>query len=133
LSETLIKLPGAVILPEGVSVKSWSGILPWATVDHHPKSISTQKKIYLDILQGTSPVLFGTRRTLTKRLWHYTHIYIIYESLSADIVFGQRHIPLWMLTQMLESHGHVIHYITTTPSVRTSCDFLQNKKSVSYL
>jgi primosomal protein N' len=28
LSETLIKLPGAVILPEGVSVKSWSGILP---------------------------------------------------------------------------------------------------------
>ena len=51
LSEALTKIPGAVILPEGVSVKSWSALLPTAIVDHHPKSISTQKKIYLDILQ----------------------------------------------------------------------------------
>jgi hypothetical protein len=27
----------------------------------------------------------------------------------------------------------VIHYITTTPSVRILCDFLQNKKPVHYL
>ncbi|MBP6921687.1 hypothetical protein KBB89_04050 [Candidatus Gracilibacteria bacterium] len=133
LTETLTLTPGAVILPEGVSVKSWSSIFASSVVDHHPKSISTQKKIYLDILQDTHSVLFGTRRTLVKRLGHYTHLYIVYDNLSTDILFGQRHIPLWMMTQMLESHGHVIHYITTTPSIRTLCHFLQDKKSVRYL
>ncbi len=133
LASTLALTPGAVILPEGVSVKSWSSLFTPSVVDHHPKSLSTQKKIYLDILEGTSRVLFGTRRTLTKRLWRYTHLYIVYDNLSTDIVFGQRHIPLWMLVEMLESHGHIIHYITTTPSIRTFCDFLQNKKSVKYL
>jgi primosomal protein N' len=133
LTQELSTTPGAVILPEGVSVKSWSSLFTLSVVDHHPKSISTQKKIYLDILQGVNPVLFGTRRTLTKRLGHYTHLYIVYDNLSTDIVFWQRHIPLWMMTQMLESHGHIIHYITTTPSIRTFCDFLQSKKSVKYL
>lgn len=133
LASTLALTPGAVILPEGVSVKSWSSLFTPSVVDHHPKSLSTQKKIYLDILEGTSPVLFGTRRTLTKRLWYYTHLYIVYDNLSTDIVFGQRHIPLWMLVEMLASHGHIIHYITTTPSIRTFCDFLQSKKSVKYL
>jgi ribosomal protein L31 len=60
--------PGAVILPEGVSVKSWATLFQPSVIDHHPKSISTQKKIYLDILSGTHPVLFGTRRTLAKRI-----------------------------------------------------------------
>lgn len=68
LTQELSTTPGAVILPEGVSVKSWSSLFAPSVVDHHPKSISTQKKIYLDILERTSPVLFGTRRTLTKRL-----------------------------------------------------------------
>jgi len=87
LATTLMTNPGAVILPEGVSVKSWSSFFTSSVVDHHPKSLSTQKKIYLDILQGASPVLFGTRRTLTKRLGHYTDLYIVYDSLSTDIVF----------------------------------------------
>lgn len=87
LSTHLAISPGAVILPEGVSVKSWSGLFTPSVVDHHPKSISTQKKIYLDILQGASPVLFGTRRTLVKRLGHYTDLYIVHDSLSTDIVF----------------------------------------------
>lgn len=87
LTQELSTTPGAVILPEGVSVKSWSSLFTPSAVDHHPKSISTQKKIYLDILQGTSPVLFGTRRTLTKRLGHYTDLYIVHDSLSTDIVF----------------------------------------------
>jgi primosomal protein N' len=133
LTQELSTTPGAVILPEGVSVKSWSSLFTPSVVDHHPKSISTQKNIYLDILQAVQPVLFGTRRTLTKRLGHYTHLYIVYDNLSTDIVFWQRHIPLWMMTQMLESHGHVIHYITTTPSIRTFCHFLQSQKSVRYL
>lgn len=133
LRDVLIQKPGAVILPEWVSVKTWSSIIHDCVVDHHPKSLSTQKKIYLDILAGTNPVLFGTRRTLTKRLGHYGRIYIVYDNLSTDIVFGQRRIPLWMLAQMLESHGHTILYITTTPSVRILCDFLQNKKVIKYL
>lgn len=87
LAQELSTTPGAVILPEGVSVKSWSGLFTPSVVDHHPKSLSTQKKIYLDILQGVNPVLFGTRRTLTKRLGHYTHLYIVYDNLSTDIVF----------------------------------------------
>lgn len=102
-------------------------------MDSHPKSLSSQKRIYLDILSGTQPVLFGTRRTLTKRLGHYPDIYIIYDTISSEIVFGQRHIPIWMLAGMLESHGHAIHYLTTTPSVRILCDFLQSKKTVHYL
>gem|GEM_PF-1110079 len=114
-------------------MKSWSTLIEGSIADHHPKSVTTQKKIYLDILAGTSPVLFGTRRTLTKRLGHYTHLYIIYDALSTEILFGQRHIPLWMLADMLACHGHVIHYITTTPSVRILCDFLQNKKPIHYL
>jgi hypothetical protein len=85
-------------------VKSWSSIFSPSVIDHHPKSISTQKKIYLDILACTHPVLFGTRRTLTKRLGYYTDIYIVYDNLSSDIIFGQRHIPLWMMAQMLEAH-----------------------------
>lgn len=133
LRETLPGQPGAVILPEWVSVKSWSTLLEPCVVDHHPKSITTQKKIYLDILVGTHPILFGTRRTLAKRLGHYTHLYIVYDNLSSDIVFGQHRIPLWMMAEMLEAHGHIIHYITTTPYVRTLCDFLQNKKTVKYL
>jgi primosomal protein N' len=133
LKKTLGEKPGAVILPEWVSVKSWAAIFSPAVVDHHPKSISTQKKIYIDILSGAHPVLFWTRRTLVKRLGHYTDIYIVYDNLASDIVFGQRHIPLWLVAQMLEAHGHVIHYITTTPSVRILCDFLQNKKPVHYL
>jgi len=133
LAEELHKKPGAVILPEGVSVKSWNTLVSESIIDHHPKSITTQKKIYLDILSGGKSVLFGTRRTLVKRLGHYAHLYIVYDNLSTSIVFGQRHIPLWMLVQMLESHGHVIHYITTTPSIRTFCDFLQNKKQIHYL
>lgn len=133
LEKTLQKKPGAVILPEGVSVKSWSTLFDDAIVDNHPKSLTSQKKIYLSILKGESPVLFWTRRTLTKRLGHYEHIYIVYDNLSTNIVFGQRHIPLWMLAQMMESHGHTIHYITTTPSIRTFCDFLQNKKPLHYL
>jgi primosomal protein N' len=124
---------GAVILPEGVSVKTWASIFSPSVIDHHPKSISTQKKIYLDILSGAYPVLFGTRRTLVKRLGHYTDIYIVYDNIASDIVFGQRHIPLWMLAQLLEAHGHVIHYITTSPSVRIFTDFLQNKKPIHYL
>lgn len=133
LQRVLPEKPGAVILPEWVSVKSWSWLISDALIDHHPKSISTQKKIYLSILSGEHPILFGTRRTLTKRLGHYSDIYIVYDNLSSDIVFGQRHIPLWLLAEMLETHGHVIHYITTTPSVRILCDFLQNKKPVHYL
>jgi 3'DNA-binding domain (3'BD) len=129
----LSEKPGAVILPEWLSVKSWSGIFPESLVDHHPKSISTQKRIYIDILSGEFPVLFGTRRTLTKRLWHYPNIYLIYDTMSSEIMFGQRSIPLWMMAQMLEAHWHVIHYITTTPSVRILCDFLQNKKPIHYL
>jgi hypothetical protein len=133
LVKILPENPWAVILPEGVSVKSWSTLIEGSIADHHPKSLSTQKKIYLDILAGTSPVLFGTRRTLTKRLGHYPDIYIIYDALSAEIIFWQRSIPLWMLAQLLADHGHVIHYITTTPSVRIFCDFLQNKKLIHYL
>jgi hypothetical protein len=78
-------------------------------------------------------VLFGTRRTLAKRIWHFSDIYIIYDALSSDILFSQRSVSLWMMAQMLEAHGHIIHYITTTPSVRILCDFLQNKKRVHYL
>lgn len=114
-------------------MKSWSTLIDLCTVDNHPKSITSQKKIYLEILSGKNPVLFGTRRTLTKRLGHYPDIYIIYDNISTDIVFGQHRIPLWMMVEMLEAHGHTIHYITTTPSVRTLCDFLQNKKSIQYL
>ncbi|MBP7823556.1 hypothetical protein KA050_04355 [Candidatus Gracilibacteria bacterium] len=133
LGTILPEKPGAVILPEGLSVKSWSSIFTGALVDHHPKSISTQKRIYIDILSGEYPVLFGTRRTLTKRLGHYPDIYLVYDTMSSEIIFGQRSIPLWMMAQMLEAHGHVIHYITTTPSVRILCDFLQNKKPIHYL
>lgn len=133
LKTALMEKPGAVILPEGVSVKSWNTLIEGSIADHHPKSITSQKKIYLGILNGENPVLFGTRRTLVKRLGHYRHLYIVYDNLSTDIVFGQRHIPLWLLVQMLEAHGHVIHYITTTPSIRTFCDFLQNKKPLHYL
>lgn len=133
LRTTLMHQPGAVMLPEWVSVKAWSQDIWIGIADHHPKSLSTQKKLYLDILNGTQPTVFGTRRTLTKRLGHYPDIYIVYDALSPEILFGQRSIPLWMMAQMLEAHGHVIHYITTTPSVRTFCDFLQNKKTIHYL
>lgn len=114
-------------------MKSWSVLSEHCVIDHHPKSVTTQKKIYLEILSGAHPVLFGTRRTLTKRVGQYADIYIIYDNISTDIVFGQHHIPLWMMGEMLEAYGHTIHYITTTPSVRTLCDFLQNKKTVKYL
>lgn len=133
LKKVLPEQPGAVILPEWVSVKSWAQDIWGGIADHHPKSISTQKKIYLDILNWSQPLLFGTRRTLTKRLGHYTDIYIVYDTISSEILFGQRSIPLWMMAQMLEAHGHVIHYITTTPSVRILCDFLQSKKTIHYL
>lgn len=116
-----------------MSVKSWSALVTPSVIDHHPKSISTQKKIYIDILEGRYSVLFGTRRALVKRLGHYRDIYIVYDNLASDIVFGQRHIPLWLMCEMLEAHGHVIHYLTTTPSVRILCDFLQNKKTIQYL
>ncbi len=133
LKKVLPEQPGAVILPEWVSVKSWAQDIWEGIADHHPKSISTQKKIYLEILNWTQPLLFGTRRTLMKRLGHYTDIYIVYDTISSEILFGQRSIPLWMMAQMLEAHGHVIHYITTTPSVRILCDFLQSKKTIHYL
>lgn len=36
--------------------------------------------------------------------------------------------PLWLVLQQLEQHGHIIHYLTTTPSIRTLTQFLQRKK-----
>ena len=133
LKSLLVENPGAIILPEGVSVKWWSTFFPESIVDTHPKSVTTQKRLYLDILTKKYDTLIGTRRTLLKRLGHFTHLYIVYENLSQDIMFGRRHIPLWMMIRELEKQGHVIHYITTTPSVRTLTDFLQHKKSVHYL
>ncbi len=37
------------------------------------------------------------------------------------------------MAEHLAQHGHIIHYITTTPSIRTLTYFLQEKKSVQYL
>ncbi len=68
LRAKLIEVPGVVILPEGVSVKWWSKLAPESIVDTHSKSISVQKKVYLDLLKKASDVVFGTRRTLLKRL-----------------------------------------------------------------
>ncbi len=129
----LIDVPWAVILPEGVSVKWWSQLAPGALIDTHSKSISVQKRVYLDLLHWESAIVFGTRRTLLKRLGHYKHIYIIHETLSQDINFGRRKIPLWMMIDFLEAHGHVIHFVSLTPSVRTLTQFLQQKKTPEYL
>lgn len=123
----------AIILPEGVSVKSWASRFDAAVVDHHPKSVTTQRNIYLDILKTTHPLLIGTRRTLLKRIGGYSRIYILYDYHASHILFGQKSIPLHVLAEILELHGHSVHYITTTPSIRILCDFLQKKKSLKYL
>ena len=133
LRTTLQTQPGAVILPEGVSVKWWSKIADNSIVDTHSKSLSVQKKTYLSLLAKSSDVVFGTRRTLLKRLGQYKHIYIVHEMLSQDINFGRRKIPLWMMAEFLEKHGHAIHYVSLTPSVRTLTHFLQQKKTIQYL
>lgn len=133
LSTTLHDIPGIVILPEGVSVKWWKSVAPQAILDTHSKSISSQKKIYLELLTKASDIAFGTRRTLLKRIGHYEHIYIIHETLSQDINFGRRKIPLWMMVDLLEAHGHVIHFVSLTPSIRTLTHFLKQKKEVRYL
>ncbi len=133
LEKKLRETPGVVILPEGVSVKWWSRIFPDSLIDTHSKSLSTQKRVYLDLLTQKYPVVFGTRRTLLKRLWWYKHIYIIHETLSPDINFGRRKIPLWMMTDFLEAHGHIIHFVSLTPSIRTLTHFLQQKKTPEYL
>jgi hypothetical protein len=104
-----------------------------AIVDTHPKSLSKQRKLYLDILLHAQDVVFGTRRTLFKRIGGYRHIYIIHENLSKQIYYGLYKMPLWLVLQQLEQHGHIIHYLTTTPSIRTLTQFLQEKKSVQYL
>ena len=134
LKNTLQNFPGAVIVPDGISVQWWyeqCGID--AIIDTHPKSIHRQKKIYLETLQGTYDVLFGTRRALLKRLGNFQHIYIVQENLSRNILFWLKKIPLWIMAHHLAQHGHIIHYITTTPSIRTLTHFLQEKKSVQYL
>ena len=86
LRELLTKNPGAVIVPDGVSVKWWASAcdLP-AIVDTHPKSLTSQKKIYLELLHQAFPVVFGTRRTLLKRLGYYQHIYVVHENLTKHI------------------------------------------------
>ena len=132
LAQTLEYTPGAVILPDGVSVRAWSESFPGAFIDIHPRSLPAQKKNYLALL-GENPLVFGTRRMLTKRLGRYKHLYVVYDNLPGDIVFKQRTIPLWMMLDKLERYGHVIHYITTTPHVRTFYDFLQHKKQIHYL
>lgn len=134
LREQLAREPGLVSLPEGISVTWWSeqcGIS--AIVDAHPKSLTKQRKIYLDILSHSEDVVFGTRRTLFKRIGAYQHIYVIHENLSKHIYYGLHKMPLWLVLQQLEQHGHIIHYLTTTPSIRTLTQFLQEKKSVQYL
>ena len=134
LREQLQEKPWLVSLPEGISVAWWSeqSGIP-AIVDTHPKSLSKQRSIYLDILCHTQDVVFGTRRTLFKRIGGYRHIYIIHENLSKQIYYGLHKMPLWLLLEQLEQYGHVIHYLTTTPSIRTLTRFLQEKKSVQYL
>ncbi len=134
LREQLTREPGLVSLPEGISVASWSEQcdIP-AIADTHPKSLSKQRKIYLDILNHSEDVVFGTRRTLFKRIGSYQHIYVIHENLSKQVYYGLHKMPLWLVLQQLEQHGHIIHYLTTTPSIRTLTQFLQEKKSVQYL
>lgn len=135
LGQALQKNPGAVIVPDGISVQWWYDAC-WvsdATLDTHPKSIVRQKKIYLEMLSGVHKNLFGTRRTLLKRLGHFRHIYIVHENLSRNILFWLRKIPVRIMLEQLSQHGHIIHYITTTPSIRTLTHFLQEKKSVQYL
>ncbi len=123
----------AIILPEWISVKSWASHFGTAIIDQHPKSLTSQKKIYEDILRNTSPLLIGTRRTLLKRIGWFSQIYIVYDHHASDIFYGQKSIPLTLLAEFLELSGHSIHYITTTPSVRILCDFLKKKKSIHYL
>ncbi len=77
-----------MIVPDGISVQWWyeqCGLE--AIADTHPKSIVRQKKIYLEMLLGVKNILFGTRRTLLKRLGNFTHIYVIHENLSRNILF----------------------------------------------
>ncbi len=135
LKEVLKINPWAVIVPDGISVQWWyeqCGI-EGAIVDINPKSLTRQKKIYLDMLSGIHKNLFGTRRTLLKRVSHFKDIYIIQENLSRNILFWLKKIPLRIMLEKLAEHGHIIHYITTTPSIRTLTHFLQEKKSIQYL
>jgi hypothetical protein len=77
-----------VIVPDGISAQWWyeqCGLD--AIIDTHPKSVHRQKKIYLETLQGTHDILFGTRRALLKRLGHFQRIYIVQENLSHNILF----------------------------------------------
>lgn len=102
-------------------------------MDTHPRSLASQKKIYLSLLAHDQPIAFGMRRTLIKRIGFYKHIYLLHENLTQHIYYGLHKIPLWIFLSQLEEHGHCIHYLTTTPSVRTLTDFLQKKKSIQYL
>jgi len=135
LRDALQKTPWAVIVPDGISVQWWydqCGIEE-AILDTNPKSLLRQKKIYLQILSGEYPLLFGTRRTLLRRLGHFKHIYVVHENLSRNILFWLKKIPLRIMLEKLAEHGHIIYYITTTPSIRTLTHFLQEKKSIQYL
>jgi hypothetical protein len=58
-----------------------------ATLDINPKSLVRQKKIYLEMIAGMHKNLFGTRRTLLKRLGNFKHIYFIHENLSRNILY----------------------------------------------
>lgn len=59
LQSSLLKNPGAVIVPEGLSVQWWSHQCHReAIVDPHPKSLARQKNIYLEILAGEKDTLF---------------------------------------------------------------------------
>jgi hypothetical protein len=85
------------------------------------------------MLSGIHKNLFGTRRTLLRRLGNFKHIYFVHENLSRNILFWLRKIPARIMLEQLAQHGHIIHYITTTPSIRTLTHFLQEKKSIEYL
>lgn len=125
----------AVILPDGLSVEWWAREcqIRSAILDTHSRSITKQKNVYQDMLCWRYRHVFGTRKTLLKRLWHFRDIYIIHENLSPYVMFWLRKIPLFLLCEELSKHGYIIHYITTTPSIRTITHFLHNKKSVQYL
>ncbi len=134
LRSSLQKNPGAVIVPDGLSVQWWYDTCGVdAIIDIHPRSLTRQKKLYLQMLSGDKDTVFGTRRTLLKRIGKFKHIYIVHENLSQYIVFGNRRIPVWIFVEQLAQHGHIIHYIGTTPSIRTITHFLQSKKSIQYL
>ncbi len=135
LSEYLsqVDTKSAIIFPDNVSLRHWEDLFSDVFLDTYSRSFSLQKKHYNSILQGKEKILLWTRRTLLKRIGHYSTIYIVDEYLSDSLVIKQRHIPLWLFLEALEKSDYTIHYITTTPTVRTLYRFLQEKKPVHYL